>query len=148
MLVTAFGRQTGSEIARYHHDEETQLYRVLAGDRSQALGQLNREYRNLLWGFRFLGFLLMWLGLNLLVSPLTFMLRFIPALGNIGRWLLRGVTLALALIFSLTIMIVSAIAHNIWAMLILLLLLSASIYVWRERKQWTGKVETNKRLNR
>ncbi len=129
MMVTVFGRQTDNAITPFDYNDKIQLYRALAGERSQAIDQLNSEYKNLLWGFRILGLLIMWLGLNLLASPLTSLLRFAPRLEQIGNWAIRGLTFVLALVMATTVMLISAIVHNIWALLTVLLLAGGAIYL-------------------
>ncbi len=134
ITVTAFGVQSETEITRYNYRDKAELYRVLAGDREQAIARLNTEYKNLLWGFRVFGSGLMWLGLGLLVSPLTALLRFIPVLGNLGRKAVAAVTFFLALLLSFITVVVSALAHSIWALLVLLLLLGGGFYFWQQRQ--------------
>ena len=132
--ATVFGVQSETEITRFNYRDRAELYRVLAGDRVQAIARLNTEYKNLLWGFRVFGCGLMWLGLGLLVSPLTALLRFIPLLGNLGRKAIAALTFFLALLLSFVTIVVSALAHNVWALLILLLLLGGVFYFWQQRQ--------------
>ena len=82
-----------------------------------------------------MGFFAMWLGLGLLVSPLTALLRFVPVLGNLGRKAIGAVTFALAALFSLVIIIVSALLHNLWALLTLAVLLGAGFYIWQRNQR-------------
>lgn len=135
ITATAFGVQTGSGFTPYDYRGRAELYRILAGSQSEAIQQLETEYKIMLWGFRGLGFFLMWLGLGLLVSPLTALLRLIPVLGNLGRRAIAAVTFVLAALFSLVIIIVSALAHNIWALLTLAVLLGVGFYLWQRSRQ-------------
>ncbi|MCP4427999.1 MAG: hypothetical protein GY803_26230 [Chloroflexi bacterium] len=135
IAVTAFGKQTGIEITAYVHREKTELYRALAGNRDQAILKLNTEYKNLLWGFRVMGFMMTWAGLGLLASPLTSLLRFVPVLGNLGRKAIGAVTFVLALLLAGLTSAVSALAHNVWAMLFLLALLLGGGFYWQRRNQ-------------
>ncbi len=132
ITVTAFGKQSGSEITAYIHRNKTELYRVLVGNRDQAILKLNTEYKNLLWGFRGMGFVLMWMGLGLLASPLTSLLSFVPVLGSVGRKAISAVTFVLALILAVLTSSISALVHNLWAMLFLALLLGVGFYFWRK----------------
>ncbi|MEJ2747904.1 MAG: TMEM43 family protein [Anaerolineae bacterium] len=135
ITATAFGVQTGSGFAPYDYRGRASLYRVLAGSQSEAIKQLDTEYKIMLWGFRALGFFLMWLGLGLVVSPLTALLRFVPVLGNLGRKAIGALTFGLALLLSLLIISVSALLHNLWALLTLLVLLGAGFYLWQRSRQ-------------
>ncbi len=135
ITATAFGKQSGSEITAYIYRDKTELYRVLAGSRDQAILKLNAEYKNLLWGFRGMGFVLMWIGLGLLVSPLTAVLSFVPVLGNLGRKAIGAVTFVLALVLAGLTSSVSALVHNVWAMLFLALLLGGGFYWWQRNQE-------------
>ncbi|MCB9419724.1 MAG: TMEM43 family protein [Ardenticatenaceae bacterium] len=135
ITATALGVQTGSGFTPYDYRGRAKLYRVLSGNQSDAIQQLETEYKIALWGFRAIGFLAMWLGLGLLASPLTALLRFIPVLGNLGRKAISALTFVLALVLSLVIIVVSALLHNIWAMLIILILLGAGFYWWQRNQQ-------------
>jgi hypothetical protein len=135
ITATAFGVQTGQGFTPYDYRGRAELYRVLSGSQSNAIQQLETEYKIALWGFRALGFFAMWLGLGLLVSPLTSLLRFIPVLGNLGRKAIGAVTFVLAALFSFIIIVISALAHNIWALLTVLVLLGVGFYYWQRTQQ-------------
>lgn len=135
ITATAFGVQTGQGFTPYDYRGRAELYRVLAGSAADAIQTLETEYKIALWGFRALGFFAMWLGLGLLVSPLTSLLRFIPVLGNLGRKAIGAITFVLAVIFSFIIIVVSALAHNIWALLTVLVLLGVGFYYWQRNQQ-------------
>ncbi len=135
ITATAFGLQSGSEITAYVHRGKTELYRTLAGDREQAILRLNTEYKNLLWGFRVMGFFVMWLGLGLLVSPLTALLSFVPVLGNLGRKAIGAVTFMLALVLAALTSSISALVHNVWALLFVALLLGGGFYWWQRNQE-------------
>ena len=135
ITATAFGVQTGQTFTPYDYRGRASLYRILAGSQADAIKQLDTEYKIMLWGFRALGFFLMWLGLGLVVSPLTALLRFIPILGNLGRKAIAALTFVLALLLSLVIITVSALLHNLWALLTLVVLLGAGFYLWQRDRQ-------------
>lgn len=135
ITATAFGVQTGQTFTSYDYRGRAELYRILAGSQSEAIKQLDTEYKIMLWGFRGLGFFLTWLGLGLLVSPLTALLRFIPVLGNLGRKAIGALTFVLALLLSLMIITISALLHNVWAVLTLTALLGAGFYLWQRNRQ-------------
>jgi hypothetical protein len=135
ITVTAFGQQSGTDIAPYLHRDKTELHRVLGGSRDQAILTLNTEYKSLLWGFRGIGFVLMWIGLGLLVSPLTAVLNIVPVWGNLGRKAIGAVTFVLALILAALTSGVSALVHNVWAMLFLALLLGGGFYWWQRNQE-------------
>ncbi len=131
ITATAFGVQTGQTFSPYDYRGRAELYRILAGSQAEAIKQLDTEYKIMLWGFRALGFFAMWLGLVLLVSPLTALLRFVPVLGNLGRKAIGAFTFVLAFLLSLIIIIISALLHNIWALVTLAVLLGGGFYLWQ-----------------
>jgi hypothetical protein len=135
ITATAFGVQSGPGFAPYNYRGRAELYRILAGSQADAIKQLDTEYKIMLWGFRGMGFFLMWLGSGLLASPLTALLRFIPVLGNLGRKAIAALTFVLALVFSLIVIVISALLHNIWALLTLVVLLGAGFYLWQRNRQ-------------
>jgi hypothetical protein len=133
--ATAFGVQTGQTFAPYNFRNRAELFRILAGSEAEAINQLETEYKIMLWGLRGMGFFLMWAGLGLMASPLTALLRFIPVLGSLGRKAIGLVTFVLAAMISLVIIIISALVHNIWALLTVLILLGVGFYFWQRNQQ-------------
>jgi hypothetical protein len=134
ITATAFGVQTGQTFTPYDYRGRAELYRVLSGSQDTAIKQLDTEYKIMLWGFRVMGFFAMWLGFGLLVSPLTALLRFIPVLGNLGRKAIGALTFVLALLLSLIIIIISALLHNVWALLTLAVLFGGGFYFWQRNR--------------
>ena len=134
IMATAFGVQIGQTFVPYDYRGRAELYRVLAGSHAEAINELETEYKIMLWGFRVMGFFAMWLGFGLLVSPLTALLRFIPVLGNLGRKAIGALTFVLAFLLSLIIIIISALLHNIWALLTVAVLLGVGFYLWQRNQ--------------
>ncbi len=134
ITATVFGVQTRQGFAPYDYRGRAKLYRILAGSQADAIKQLDTEYKIMLWGFRVIGFFAMWLGFGLLVSPLTALLRFIPVLGNLGRKAIGALTFVLALLLSLIIIIISALLHNLWALLTVAVLLGGGFYLWQRNQ--------------
>ncbi len=134
-VATAFARVQGNTLQPYYHNDKVTLYRVLLGDRVAALNQLQFEYRAALWGVRFGGFLMMWGGVALLFSPLNLLLGWLPGLRGLGRWLTGLVAGVIAGILALITIITGYLAHNLLALIILLLLVAAGIFLWQRRSQ-------------
>ncbi len=76
------------------------------------------------WVFRFVGFAVMWIGLNLLAGPLITLLDFIPILATVGRFVLGAIFGLVAFVLSGVTMLVSMIAHS---PVLLVLFLGAAI---------------------
>ncbi|MEZ4709397.1 MAG: TMEM43 family protein [Caldilineaceae bacterium] len=133
--VTAFGQLADNRIAPYVHRRGDTLYRAFASGPEAAIEQMGNEYRALLWGMRFFGTLLMWLSFLLASSPLTQVLSVIPLVGGLGRMAVRLVLLALAVILSVTIMIISFVAHSPIILILLLLVIGGGVYWWYRQRE-------------
>ncbi len=134
--VTLFGQLAGDRIVPYVDRRKNQLYRALALSPEAAIQQMSSEYRNLLWGLRFFGTLLMWGGLLLIVSPLTNLFSWIPLVGSLGRLAIGAFTFVLALLLSIMVMIISYITHTPLLLVAIVLLIGGGIfYLLRKKRQ-------------
>lgn len=133
--VTAFGQLAGNRIAPYVHRRGDTLYRAFASGPEAAIAQMGNEYRALLWGMRFLGTLLMWISFLLAISPLTQLLGVIPLVGGLGRMAVRLLLLALAVLLSVAIMLISFVAHSPIILILLLLVIGGGAYWWFRQRQ-------------
>ncbi|MEW6356160.1 MAG: TMEM43 family protein [Planctomycetota bacterium] len=82
---------------------------LLAGrvTEDQAIAALQSEHRMWTWIARIGGFLCMWIGMCMMAGPLTFLLRYIPVLGELAGGMLNFVFCVIALILTiLTILLV------------------------------------------
>lgn len=134
--VSLYGLLQGNEVAPFVQGGD-KLYGIWAGGHDEARAAMHREYVMIGWFMRIGGFLLMWFGLNLLLSPLTNLLGFIPVLGRLGRGVIWAITFVIALVISLVIIIVSFVAHH-WYLLLALVLVGVGITVFvamRQRKK-------------
>jgi hypothetical protein len=135
----AFGKQQGSGLAPYVTPKNDRLYRLfLNTDREGAIRQMDTEYRITGWLLRLLGFFLMWIGLCLCFGPINAVLDVLPFLGNLGRLMVGVVMLLVALVLSTVTIVVSMLAHNIVALLIVLGLLIGGAMVWSRLQQRKG----------
>jgi len=116
-LSTVFGKISGDKIVTYCDNQNRSLYRLFNGNQEAALAKLNTEYVTTLWTFRILSCLLMWLGLILLLNPLSAVFHLIPIFGKLfstaSQTLIRIVTLLIALILSVLAIVISILIHNI-----------------------------------
>ena len=106
--ATVIGMLDGGKI------EPTEMF---LGSEEDALSQLDTEFDSGLWGLRLLGMILMWLGLGILLAPLSTMINSVPMLGSIGNKLLGIVSFVLSLIFTLITISISKIFHNMWILI-------------------------------
>lgn len=128
--VTVFGAQRGSALAPHLYRGETAFYRALLGEREAAINQLQTEYTTLTWALRVAGFLMMWIGMTLALSPITAFLNVLPFLGNAGGCAIGGITFGIALAVSTVTIVIAIIAHSLIAMIAVLALLIGGVALW------------------
>ncbi|MEA3249605.1 MAG: TMEM43 family protein [Patescibacteria group bacterium] len=133
--VTVFGKLNDSTIGAYFKDD-TKLHYLYPGTRDAALANMHQEYLMALWAFRALGFILMWIGLMMLLAPLSVFLDVLPIMGKVSRSAVAFVTFLAALALSVVTMVVSALLHNPLALIVVLAVAVAGgvYYFERHRK--------------
>jgi Transmembrane protein 43 len=109
--VTLFGRLSSSLITAAKINEEA-FFRIFPGERLAAIGTLKTEYQLMLWGLRAGGFVMMWLGLNLILGPIAAIANVIPFLGDVVEALSGTASLLVAFLLSSVTIIVSSLLHN------------------------------------
>lgn len=114
---TVFGKLDGMKLVTYV-DDDTSLYRMFTGTRDEALATMHGEYKFMLWIFRLIGFVMMWIGLSSLFGPIVVLLGIIPALGSLSRSLIGFITFLVALILSVVTIVVSMILHSVVALIV------------------------------
>lgn len=99
-LATVFGALQGQRIATYTDPNKNEVYELVLGDRTKALGKLQSQEQMMTWVSRVVGFLLMWGGLIALLQK--FMANVTP-----GKARLIGLVIA-ALLTVGTVFIAAA----------------------------------------
>lgn len=125
--VTLFGRQAGTTIGPFVDRGNNRLFRAFAGTRAQAIGQLHTEFTVVTWVLRVAGFLMLWIGLNLVFGPISTLLDIVPIFGSISRGVTGLITFFVALGLTVVTVIVSILLHHIVALLIALLVAAALV---------------------
>jgi hypothetical protein len=120
---TVFGKLEGTSIKPFVSKKGDTLYRVFSGSHDESIATLHQEYTTALWAFRFLGFLMMWFGMALLFGPISMILDFVPVLGKVGRAFIGFATFAVSLVLAGVTIVISAILHNIIAVIVIVALL-------------------------
>ena len=133
--VTIIGKQNGEQIVPYMYDGVKKIYRAVLGTRDEAISVLASEHKAQVWGMRLVGFLMMWGGLFLFLGPLNAILKVLPWLGTGGRWAAGIITFPIALGLTLLTVIISMIAHNIWLLLGIIVVLGGITYWSRTQKK-------------
>ncbi len=118
--ATVFGKLDGSKLIPYVDagKDNAKLYRIFtAGGTDAAIGQLSGEHNTMSWILRAVGFLMMWFGLSALFGPISTLLDVLPFFGSLSRAMIGVVTFVVSLVLSIATILVSMIAHNIYAVI-------------------------------
>ena len=119
--VTVFGQQTGSSITAFL-DQNNKLYHLFLGSKQEGIAALHGGFVMMIWIFRLMGFLMMWIGLTLVLGPFSTFLDFLPMLGSLSSSLISAVTFVIALVLSGVTILISMIFHSAIAVAIFLIL--------------------------
>lgn len=98
--VTVFGQQQGDRLISYVDRDGNQLYRAFTGSREAGIAAMSSEYRTAGWIGRGAGFFMMWIGLSLVLGPVSVFFSVIPFLGNLSGKMIRFVTFGIALVIA------------------------------------------------
>ncbi len=136
--VTGFGEAAGSSLVK-HNIEDRNFLRVLNGDREAAIETMKFEAAALKWGLRFLGFFLMWFGMQMVFSPLHAVAGILPFIKKGTKFFIALITFPIALTLTALTIIISAILHS-WVALIVVFGLTAGLMGWLWKKR-DGKAD-------
>jgi hypothetical protein len=139
--VTAFGAQKGSSIQSITVQDEV-FYRIFEGTHEDALKTMHTEYVIIIWMWRIFGTFFIFMGLQLVVQPLARVLGVIGILGKAVEGITGVINAVIALILGVTISLVSQVAHNIYALIVVLALVIAGIYWYLRRRNLKGPALT------
>ena len=131
--VTGFGEASGSNLVE-HNIEDRDFLRVLNGDRESAIETMKFEAAALKWGLRILGFFLMWIGMQMVFSPLHAIAGILPFLKKGSKFLIAVITFPIAFVLTSLTIIISAILHS-WIALLVVFGLTAGLmgWLWKNR---------------
>lgn len=135
--VTVFGKHSDGTIDAYFEDD-TKVHYLFPGTRDAALANMHQEYLTMLWVLRALGFILMWIGLMIILMPLSVLLDVLPVMGKVSRGAVALVTFLAALALSAVTVLVSKLLHNPLALLAVLALTVAGGVYWFKRHRKSG----------
>jgi hypothetical protein len=133
--LTVFGAQRGGQIAAYSTAKGDRLYRGLEGDRAAAIHQLQVEDTITDWIIRIATLIMMWVGLSLLLGPLNAAFGLLPFIRQAGGCLIGLITLAVAFPIWAAMVLIAIVAHNIWLMIAVALLIMGGAFVFLRRRQ-------------
>ena len=132
--ATLFGLTSSGAIVPYVAEDESSFLRLFTVDRESAIKQLSSEFTTLTWVLRVVGFLLMWIGLQMFFGPINTLLDIVPFLGSAGRFLVGAASFPVALALTIATILISVVFHNIY-LLIAVLVILVGLVVWRARSR-------------
>jgi hypothetical protein len=132
--VTLFAQAAGDQLVP-HPAKGVTLFRAFTQDRESAIATYNTEFQITVWLIRMGGFLMMWIGLILGLSPINTVLNILPPIGRASGCLIAGVMFVIAAILSAVTILVAIIAHNVLLMLLVLLLIAGGFWLYGRRRQ-------------
>lgn len=133
--VTVFGMIEDNEIVQHYDAEKRELFRIFSGVRQNAAAKLSMEYGTAGWMGRILGFLVMWIGLMMVLKPLSVSFEMIPFVGDIGKKALGIVTFVIALIITIVSYLIMAILHSTLGLVLVALAALAVVgYLYANKK--------------
>jgi hypothetical protein len=136
--ATVFGKLDGDTVGAYY-DDGTKLHYLFPGTRDAALANMHQEYVIALWAVRALGFILMWLGLMMILGPISVLLDVLPIMGKVSRSAVGIVTFLVALVLSVVTMLVSKLLHNpIAVMAVVVIVVAAGVYYFKKHRKKKG----------
>jgi hypothetical protein len=143
--VTLFGKLNNDKISSMvNPDDGKSFYRAFSGDYENALGTLHTEYKTGLWIFRIVGFLMMWIGLGMVLAPLSILLDVLPLFGSISRSMVGLVTFVVSIVLSVVTIIISKVLHNPLALVVVVI--AVVWYITRLIKKAKNKTQEVKSL--
>jgi hypothetical protein len=124
--VTLFGKRTGNTVVTYT-DGDDKLLRAVEGTRDAAIEKMHGEHVMLTWILRIVGFVMMWSGLGMILSPINAVLDIVPFIGSAGRMITSIAMFPVALVLSIITIMVSIVAHSPILLILTILLVGGGI---------------------
>jgi len=133
--VTVFGQQNGERLTPYLYEKSSTFFRALNGDRNTAIQELQTEHTIITWLLRGAGFLMIWIGLLLIVSPLGTVAGVLPILKQITGFVSGIITFIVALVIWGVVTLIAVILHNFWLAIGAALLVIGVVFFFLRRRQ-------------
>ncbi len=137
--VTVFGKLNNKTISTYLDPDNHTFFQIFTGTREEAISTLHESFVMWKWIFRGVGFLMMWIGLTMILAPLSVVMDVLPMLGTLSRSLVGVVTFVVALVLSGVTILVSMLFHNVVALVIAIVVVSGLVFfILNSRKKTAG----------
>lgn len=136
--VTVFGRLDGNELVAHHGEQEKGLYRAFDGTIDDAKSVLTGEYKTAGTMGEIGVMILMWIGLLLILKPLSVSLELIPFLGKFGKGALAIITAILAFVITKIAATILAVVNSLVGLAVIaIVVIGLGVYFYT-RKQPTS----------
>jgi hypothetical protein len=145
--MTVFGKVEGKEFSYHSGEKEKELYRMFYGTKDDALGELKGEYSMWGWIYKILGFIIMWIGLSMILSPLTTVLEVVPIIGGMGKSALGILTFIVAVLLTLLTSFILSVLHSPVGLIMIVLIVFAIGYFVNNMKQSKPSTSTSEQSN-
>ncbi|HPI78080.1 MAG TPA: TMEM43 family protein [bacterium] len=116
-MATIMGKLDNDRVTSYDAGEYGKIFRIFDGTKESAVGALHKEFLLRLWGFRAGALALMWMGISLMIGPLTVSMNIMPADGAKGRVVIGFAAFIISLVLSAAAIIVSGGVHSLTALI-------------------------------
>ncbi|MFC1599556.1 TMEM43 family protein [Patescibacteria group bacterium] len=144
--VTVFGRLDGKELVAHHQDQEKGLYRVFDGTLDDSKSVLAGEYKTAGTMGEIGVMILMWIGLMLVLKPLSVSLELIPFLGKFGKGALVIITAILAFAITKIAATILAVVNSLVGLgVIAAVVIGLGVYFYTRKQPTTIKPQAPKK---
>lgn len=128
--ATVFGKLSDGMIEAHNGEQEGKVYRIFSGSKGDAQSVLKGEYETAGWAGKIGSFFLMWIGLLLILKPLTVSLELIPFLGKLGKSALGIITFVIALILTMVSSFIFSMVQSVLGLVVIaVVVIAVGIYV-------------------
>jgi hypothetical protein len=138
--ATVFGKLSDGMIEAHHSENEGRLYRIFKGSNGDANAVLRGEYSSSGWFGKIGSFLLMWLGLAMILKPLSVVMELIPVIGKLGKSVLGVITFTVALILTIVASFVFSVIQS-WIGLAIIAVIAIGVGLYLNAKKGTVAVK-------
>lgn len=133
------GKAQGDSIVRFTNEDGSVYRFFMASSLEEVVSILDSEHKTTTWLLRLIGTLLMCIGFSLLTGPFSTLLMVVPMLGKASKFLLGIVSFLIGFVYSVLIIVLSAIIHNPIALVIAIaIVILAVVMGYKKSKQKTA----------
>ncbi|PIR75632.1 MAG: hypothetical protein COU34_01670, partial [Candidatus Magasanikbacteria bacterium CG10_big_fil_rev_8_21_14_0_10_43_9] len=133
---TAFGKLDSDKITPFVNKDGQTLYEARMTGFEESVVAMEKEHARSLWIWRVVGFMMMWIGLSMVLAPLSVLLDVLPFLGSLSRGAVSLATGLISFVLSVVTILVSMIFHNVEALVVSVIVAAGVVfYLFKKRGQ-------------